>query len=48
MNRGKSLLWLLPGIVLLVTFAWALTRAPTENAGRAYLHRGQHRLALGC
>jgi small multidrug resistance family-3 protein len=25
-----------PGMVLLVTFAWLLTLAPTENAGRAY------------
>jgi small multidrug resistance family-3 protein len=36
MNHGKSPLWLLPGIVLLATFAWLLTLAPTENAGRAY------------
>jgi small multidrug resistance family-3 protein len=36
MNHGKSPLWLLPGIVLLVTFAWLLTLAPTENAGRAF------------
>lgn len=36
MNHGKSPLWLLPGIVLLVVFAWLLTLAPTENAGRAY------------
>ena len=36
MHHGKSPLWLLPGIVLLATFAWLLTLAPTENAGRAY------------
>jgi small multidrug resistance family-3 protein len=36
MNHGRSPLWLLPGILLLVAFAWLLTLAPTENAGRAY------------
>ena len=36
MNQGKSPLWLLPGIGLLVTFAWLLTLAPTEHAGCAY------------
>lgn len=36
MNQGKSPLWLLPGVCLLVTFAWLLTLAPTEHAGRAY------------
>lgn len=36
MNQGKSPLWLLPGIGLLVAFAWLLTLAPTEHAGRAY------------
>ena len=36
MNHSKSPLWLLPGVVLLVAFAWLLTLAPTENVGRAY------------
>ena len=36
MNQGKSSFWLLPGIGLLVAFAWLLTLAPTDHAGRAY------------
>lgn len=32
----KSAWWLLPGGLSLVIFAWLLTFAPTEAAGRAY------------
>lgn len=32
----KSVWWLLPGSLSLVIFAWLLTFAPTEVAGRAY------------
>lgn len=33
---GKSIWWLAPGAISLVTFAWLLTLAPTDAAGRAY------------
>jgi small multidrug resistance family-3 protein len=36
MNHGTSPLCLLPGDALLIAFAWILTLAPSENAGRAY------------
>lgn len=36
----KSPLWLLPGIVSLVAFAWILALAPTDAAGRAYAAYG--------
>lgn len=32
----KSPFWLIPGVVCLVLFAYLLTRADTELAGRAY------------
>lgn len=32
----KTVWWLLPGILSLVMFAWLLTFATTEAAGRAY------------
>ncbi|WP_423209508.1 YnfA family protein [Paracoccus yeei] len=37
---GASPLWLLPGIVSLAIFAWALTLAPSDFAGRAYAAYG--------
>lgn len=36
----KSPLWLLPGVVLLVAFAWLLTFAESSAAGRAYATYG--------
>ncbi len=39
-RMGKSALWLIPGVVALIAFAWLLTRAPTEEAGRAYAAYG--------
>lgn len=36
----RSPLWLLPGLVCLGLFAWFLTLAPTDAAGRAYAAYG--------
>lgn len=33
---GASKLWLVPGVLALILFAWLLTRVDTEFAGRAY------------
>ncbi len=39
--RGSaSALWLAPGIVSLIAFAWLLTLVPTDAAGRAYAAYG--------
>src|SRR3546814_16413812 len=40
MRPGASALWLLPCIVSLAAFAWALTLAPSDFAGRAYAAYG--------
>jgi small multidrug resistance family-3 protein len=40
LRHGQSPLWLLAGIPLLVAFAWLLTLAPAEHAGRAYAAYG--------
>ncbi|MBL9047560.1 MAG: YnfA family protein [Paracoccaceae bacterium] len=40
MRQGASILWLLPGIASLAAFAWLLTLAPSEFAGRAYAAYG--------
>lgn len=37
---GKSVWWIAPGIAALITFAYLLTLAPSENAGRAYAAYG--------
>ena len=39
-RQGASILWLLPGIGALVAFAWLLTFAPSDHAGRAYAAYG--------
>ncbi len=39
-RMGKSALWLAPGLVSLVLFAWLLTRVPSDAAGRAYAAYG--------
>ena len=37
---GKSALWLVPGVVSLVAFAWLLALSETSAAGRAYAAYG--------
>lgn len=36
----RSALWLVPGVVALALFAWALTRVQVDFAGRAYAAYG--------
>lgn len=40
LRSGRSSLWLLPGIGLLIFFAWLLTHAQADFAGRAYAAYG--------
>lgn len=40
MRQGASALWLLPGLASLAVFAWLLTLAPSNAAGRAYAAYG--------
>ncbi|NHB78499.1 YnfA family protein [Rhodobacter calidifons] len=40
MRLGASALWLVLGLVSLAAFAWLLTLAPTDAAGRAYAAYG--------
>jgi small multidrug resistance family-3 protein len=40
LRNGRSMLWVVPGMVALVAFAWLLTLVPTEAAGRAYAAYG--------
>ncbi len=37
---GRSILWLLPGLVALSLFAWLLTLHPAMGAGRVYAAYG--------
>jgi len=37
---GKSALWLFPGVLALIAFAWLLTLVPAQAAGRAYAAYG--------
>lgn len=37
---GKSALWLAPGVLALIAFAWLLTLVPTQAAGRAFAAYG--------
>lgn len=39
-RQGASGLWLVPGVVGLVAFAWLLTKIDTDFAGRAYAAYG--------
>ena len=39
-RMDKSALWLLPGTICLLAFAWLLTRAESDFAGRAYAAYG--------
>lgn len=40
LRQGKSILWLVPGTASLVVFAYLLTLAPSDHAGRAYAAYG--------
>ena len=40
LRLGKSPLWILLGLLCLTAFAWLLTRAEAEFAGRAYAAYG--------
>ncbi|KQV33116.1 MULTISPECIES: YnfA family protein [unclassified Rhizobium] len=40
LKLGKSALWLAPGAVSLIAFAYLLTLVPSEVAGRAYAAYG--------
>jgi small multidrug resistance family-3 protein len=40
LRLGKSALWVLPGAVSLLAFAWLLTRVDSTAAGRAYAAYG--------
>ena len=40
MRQGASALWLVPGLLSLAVFAWLLTLAPSDFAGRAYAAYG--------
>ncbi|KQN72233.1 YnfA family protein [Devosia sp. Leaf64] len=37
---GKPIWWLVPGMLALAAFAWLLTLAPSDQAGRAYAAYG--------
>jgi small multidrug resistance family-3 protein len=40
LRLAKSPLWLVPGCISLILFAWLLTLVDTSNAGRAYAAYG--------
>ena len=40
LRQGQSPIWLAAGLPALVAFAWLLTLAPAEHAGRAYAAYG--------
>jgi small multidrug resistance family-3 protein len=40
LRNGQSALWVVPGVAALVAFAWLLTLAPAEHAGRAFAAYG--------
>lgn len=40
LRNGQSVLWLMPGMLALAAFAWLLTLAPSDHAGRAYAAYG--------
>jgi small multidrug resistance family-3 protein len=40
LRHGKSILWLAPGVLSLMLFAYLLTLAPSNFAGRAYAAYG--------
>ncbi len=40
LRMAKSPLWLAPGVISLILFAWLLTRVDSDAAGRAYAAYG--------
>jgi small multidrug resistance family-3 protein len=40
LRMGKSVWWIAPGMLALLAFAYFLTLAPSEHAGRAYAAYG--------
>lgn len=40
LRQGQSALWLVPGVASLIAFAWLLTLAPADHAGRAFAAYG--------
>ncbi|TKW66396.1 MAG: YnfA family protein [Paracoccus denitrificans] len=40
LRLGESPLWLVPGIAMLVAFAWLLTLSPADSAGRSFAAYG--------
>jgi small multidrug resistance family-3 protein len=40
LRLGKSILWLVPGMMSLALFAWFLALVETEHAGRSYATYG--------
>lgn len=40
LRLGKSALWVAPGVAALIVFAYLLTLAPSNHAGRAYAAYG--------
>jgi len=40
LRQGQSPIWIAAGILALAVFAWLLTLAPTDHAGRAYAAYG--------
>jgi len=40
LRQGQSILWLVPGMLLLGLFAWLLTLSPSDYAGRSYAAYG--------
>lgn len=39
-RQGHNSLWLAPGFLALITFAWLLTKVDVEHAGRVYAAYG--------
>ena len=39
-RQGKAILWLAPGLLALIAFAYLLTLAPSDHAGRSYAAYG--------
>ena len=40
LKLDRSPVWLVPGVLSLIAFAWLLTLVPTETAGRAFAAYG--------
>ncbi len=46
LRNGRSAWWLVPSVLLLVAFAWLLTRVEANAAGRAYAAYGGTYIAM--